>query len=113
MQTIRWWWGGAFVVLWHPHRCSRSLTLPHTHPAAPGLQRVHLALSLRSAMSLFFKMKNYATCATFCRRLLELQPDETVRNLGGGGGLYAAPPRHPSKAGGRGLWLCVLTLSRC
>lgn len=42
------------------------------------LQRVHLALSLRSAMSVFFKLKNYNTCATFCRRLLELQPDEKV-----------------------------------
>ena len=37
---------------------------------------MHLALSLRSAMSIFFKLKNFGTCATFCRRLLELQPDE-------------------------------------
>ncbi|PNW73616.1 hypothetical protein CHLRE_13g565850v5 [Chlamydomonas reinhardtii] len=36
------------------------------------LQPVHLALSLRSAMTIFFKLKNFATCATFCRRLLEL-----------------------------------------
>ncbi|EFJ41149.1 hypothetical protein VOLCADRAFT_77684 [Volvox carteri f. nagariensis] len=36
------------------------------------LQSVHLALSLRSAMTIFFKLKNFATCATFCRRLLEL-----------------------------------------
>lgn len=41
-------------------------------------------------MSLFFKLKNYNTCATFCRRMLELQPDEKVRGLvcvcwGGGG----------------------------
>ncbi|KAI7840084.1 hypothetical protein COHA_006214 [Chlorella ohadii] len=43
-----------------------------------NLQRVHLALSLRSAMSVFFKLKNYNTCATFCRRLLELQPDEKM-----------------------------------
>lgn len=43
-----------------------------------NLQRVHLALSLRSAMTLFFKLKNYNTCATFCRRLLELQPDEKM-----------------------------------
>ncbi|GFH22099.1 coatomer subunit alpha [Haematococcus lacustris] len=37
-----------------------------------NLQPVHLALSLRSAMSIFFKAKNLATCAHFCRRLLEL-----------------------------------------
>lgn len=42
------------------------------------LQPVHLSLSLRSAMSIFFKMKNYATAATFCRRLLELNPPVKV-----------------------------------
>lgn len=46
------------------------------------MQRVHLALSLRSAMSIFFKLKQYNTCATFCRRLLELQPDEKVCVVG-------------------------------
>jgi coatomer protein complex subunit alpha (xenin) len=29
-------------------------------------------------MTTFFKLKNYNTCATFCRRLLELQPDEKM-----------------------------------
>ena len=43
-----------------------------------NLQRVHLVLSLRSAMTIFFKLKNYNTCATFCRRLIELQPDEKM-----------------------------------
>jgi coatomer protein complex subunit alpha (xenin) len=38
------------------------------------LQPVHQCLSLRSAMFIFFKMKNFATTATFCRRLLELNP---------------------------------------
>lgn len=38
------------------------------------LQPIHLSLSLRSAMSLFFKLKNYNTAAGFCRRLLELNP---------------------------------------
>mmetsp|Transcript_18514 Transcript_18514/g.51859 ORF Transcript_18514/g.51859 Transcript_18514/m.51859 type:complete len:1226 (-) Transcript_18514:342-4019(-) len=38
------------------------------------LQPVHLALSLRSAMTIFFKIKNFSTCSTFCRRLLELNP---------------------------------------
>jgi hypothetical protein len=42
------------------------------------LQPVHTALSLRSAMSIFFKLKNYATCANFCRRLLELNPGQKV-----------------------------------
>lgn len=32
------------------------------------LEPMHLALSLRSAMSIFFKHKNLATCAHFCRR---------------------------------------------
>ena len=43
------------------------------------LQPVHQALSLRSAMSIFFKLKNYGTCATFCRRLLELNPGAKVQ----------------------------------
>ena len=43
-----------------------------------NLQRVHLALALRSAMTTFFKLKNFNTCAHFCRRLLELNPDEKM-----------------------------------
>jgi coatomer subunit alpha len=43
-----------------------------------SLQRVHLALALRGAMTTFFKLKNFNTCATFCRRLLELNPDEKM-----------------------------------
>jgi coatomer protein complex subunit alpha (xenin) len=43
-----------------------------------SLQRVHLALSLRAAMTAFFKLRNFNTCATFARRLLELQPDEKM-----------------------------------
>lgn len=39
------------------------------------------ALSLRSAMSIFFKLKNHAMCATFCRRLLELNPGQKVPPL--------------------------------
>ncbi len=42
------------------------------------LQPVHQALSLRSAMFIFFKLKNFATTATFCRRLLELNPSAKV-----------------------------------
>lgn len=59
-----------------PHR-SAELAAYFTHC---NLQRVHLALSLRAAMSAFFKLKNYNSCATFARRLLELQPDEKVIN---------------------------------
>lgn len=29
-------------------------------------------------MTIFFKMNNLATCATFCRRLLELNPGQRV-----------------------------------
>jgi len=43
-----------------------------------NLQPVHLALSLRSAMTVFFKSKNLATCATFCRRLLDLSPGQKI-----------------------------------
>lgn len=40
-----------------------------------NLQPVHLQLTLRTAQTLFFKMKNFKTCASFARRLLELGPN--------------------------------------
>lgn len=43
-----------------------------------NLQPIHSSLSLRSAMSIFYKMKNYNTAATFCRRLLELNPPAKI-----------------------------------
>lgn len=43
-----------------------------------NLQPVHLALSLRGAMTVFFKLKNFATAAGFARRLLELSPPATA-----------------------------------
>ncbi|KAG1674856.1 hypothetical protein FOA52_015244 [Chlamydomonas sp. UWO 241] len=43
-----------------------------------NLQPVHLALSLRSAMTVFFKHNNKATCSSFCRRLLELNPGPKI-----------------------------------
>lgn len=43
-----------------------------------NLQPIHVSLSLRSAMSVFFKLKNFATAANFCRRLLELNPPANV-----------------------------------
>eukprot|EP00798_Chlamydomonas_sp_ICE-L_P024535 gene24536-10140_t len=42
------------------------------------LQPMHLALALRSAYTLFFKHKNLATCMSFCRRLLELNPGAKI-----------------------------------
>ncbi len=43
------------------------------------LQPGHVILSLRSAMILFYKLKNFSTAATFCRRLLELNAPQKVR----------------------------------
>lgn len=42
------------------------------------LQSVHQQLSLRSAMSLCYKSKNYLSASSFARRLLELNPATTV-----------------------------------
>ena len=42
------------------------------------LQPYHTALALGSAMRIFSKQKNYNTCATFCRRLLELNSTQKV-----------------------------------
>jgi coatomer protein complex subunit alpha (xenin) len=39
-----------------------------------NLQPLHLLISLRSAMSSAVKLKNFNTAASFCRRLLELNP---------------------------------------
>lgn len=44
------------------------------------LQPVHLALCLRLAYTVFYKCKNLGLCATFCRRLLELNPGQQVLN---------------------------------
>ena len=43
-----------------------------------NLQPVHLILTLRTALNLFFKLKNYKTAASFARRLLELGPKPEV-----------------------------------
>lgn len=43
-----------------------------------NLQPVHLILTLRTALNLFFKLKNYKTAASFARRLLELGPNAQV-----------------------------------
>ncbi|CRL04977.1 CLUMA_CG018001, isoform A [Clunio marinus] len=39
-----------------------------------SFQPVHQILTLRTALNMFFKMKNYKTAASFARRLLELGP---------------------------------------
>jgi coatomer protein complex subunit alpha (xenin) len=40
------------------------------------LQPKHLVIALRSAMTVCYKAKLFATCSTFCRRLLELNLPE-------------------------------------
>lgn len=57
-----------------------SACLPKIHAVLTGVPLLCSvqALSLRNAMSTFYKIKNYKTCATFCRRLLELNPSAQV-----------------------------------
>ncbi|XP_028409104.1 coatomer subunit alpha-like [Dendronephthya gigantea] len=43
-----------------------------------NLQPVHQILTLRTALNLFFKLKNYKTASSFARRLLELGPRPDV-----------------------------------
>ncbi|WAR05033.1 COPA-like protein [Mya arenaria] len=43
---------------------------------------VHLILTLRTAMTLFFKLKNCKTAASFARRLLELGPKPEIATTG-------------------------------
>ena len=43
-----------------------------------NLQPIHMILTLRTALNLFFKLKNYKTAASFARRLLELGPKPDV-----------------------------------
>ena len=43
-----------------------------------NLQPAHQILTLRTACNLFFKIKNYKTCGSFARRLLELGPKPEV-----------------------------------
>lgn len=43
-----------------------------------NLQPVHQILTLRTAINLFFKLKNYNTSASFARRMLELGPKPDV-----------------------------------
>lgn len=43
-----------------------------------NLQPVHQILTLRTALNMFFKLKNFKTAASFARRLLELGPRPEV-----------------------------------
>ena len=43
-----------------------------------NLQPVHLALAIRSAMTLLFKLNNFVTAASLARRLLELAPKPEI-----------------------------------
>lgn len=43
-----------------------------------NLQPVHLILTLRTALNLFFKLKNFKTAASFAARLLELGPKPDI-----------------------------------
>jgi len=42
------------------------------------LQPIHQILTLRTCVNLLFKMKNFKTCSSMCRRLLELGPKPDV-----------------------------------
>lgn len=42
------------------------------------LQPVHQILTLRNAVNFMFKLKNFRTCASLCRRLLELGPKPDI-----------------------------------
>jgi len=43
-----------------------------------NMQPVHLILTLRTALNLFFKLKNFKMAASFARRLLELGPKAEI-----------------------------------
>jgi hypothetical protein len=77
-----------------------------------SLQPTHLRLSLQSAMSINYKLKNFNTAATFCRRLLELNPPPTVSGLKQRGlGCGVARGKTRKLAGGDELLLRRLFLS--
>lgn len=42
------------------------------------LQPIHQVLTLRTAVNLFYRLKNYKTAASFAQRLLELGPSMEV-----------------------------------
>ncbi|GAB6033480.1 hypothetical protein CHUAL_013365 [Chamberlinius hualienensis] len=54
-------------------QCEMAAYFTHCH-----LQPIHLILTLRTALNLFFKLKNFKTAASLARRLLELGPRPDV-----------------------------------
>lgn len=55
--------------------CRHQMAAYFTHC---NLQPVHLILTLRTALNLFFKLKNFRTAASFASRLLELGPKPDI-----------------------------------
>ncbi|XP_027194065.1 coatomer subunit alpha [Dermatophagoides pteronyssinus] len=53
--------------------CEMAAYFTHVH-----LQPVHQILTLRTALNLFFKLKNFQTASSFAKRLLELGPKADV-----------------------------------
>ncbi|KAK9890479.1 hypothetical protein WA026_010561 [Henosepilachna vigintioctopunctata] len=54
-------------------QCEMAAYFTHSN-----LQPVHQILTLRTALNMFFKLKNYKTAASFAKRLLELGPRPDV-----------------------------------
>lgn len=57
----------------HKRSCEMAAYFTHVH-----LQPVHQILTLRTALNLFFKLKNFQTASSFAKRLLELGPKADV-----------------------------------
>lgn len=57
----------------HKRSCEMAAYFTHVH-----LQPIHQILTLRTALNLFFKLKNYQSAASFAKRLLELGPKADV-----------------------------------
>ncbi|UXI18026.1 Exocyst complex component 8 [Sarcoptes scabiei] len=53
--------------------CEMAAYFTHIH-----LQPIHQILTLRTALNLFYKLKNFQTAASFARRLLELGPKADI-----------------------------------
>lgn len=67
--------GLAAIILTYVSLSLHQMAAYFTHS---NLQPVHMILVLRTALNLFFKLKNFKTAATFARRLLELGPKPEV-----------------------------------
>ena len=61
------------ALLYQVRVCEMAAYFTHCN-----LQPVHQILTLRTALNLFFKLKNFKTAGSFARRLLELGPKPEV-----------------------------------